>query len=502
MGSYILALDQGTTSSRGIIFDRSGREVAKVQQPFTQSYPRPGWVEHDPREIRDTQLATAREVIQRARIQPSEIAAIGIANQRETAVFWDRKTGEPLGPAIVWQDRRTAGICRRLTDDGLEEEIHARTGLLLDPYFSGTKIAWFLENVPGMREKARSGSACFGTVDSWLLRCLTGRHVTDPSNASRTLLYNIHRGAWDPELLAALDIPAAMLPEVFPSSGRFGVTDRQTLGAEIPVCGCLGDQQAALLGQACLSPGMVKVTYGTGCFALMCTGGKVVESRNRLISTVAWDLGRGPEYALEGSVFVGGAVVQWLRDEMHLVASAAETEQRARSVPDTGGVYFVPAFVGLGAPHWDPEARGAVLGMTRGTRPEHVIRAALESVAFQTRDLIEAMQKDAGADAAAGIRVDGGASMNGLLMQFQSDILGAPLVRPLSPETTALGAAFAAGLSAGFWRDREELTRIWQADARFEPSMRAEERTALLAGWRRALAAARSFGCPPSASPQ
>jgi glycerol kinase len=493
MASCILALDQGTTSSRAIIFDRSGREVAKVQRPFTQSYPRPGWVEHDPREIRDTQLASAREAISRARIRPSDIAAIGIANQRETAVFWDRKSGDPLGPAIVWQDRRTAPICRRLAEDGLEKEVTERTGLLLDPYFSGTKVAWFLENVPGMREKARAGSVCFGTVDSWLIHCLTGRHLTDPSNASRTLLFNIRTGAWDDGLLAALDVPAAMLPEVVPSASHFGTASREAIGAEVPVMGCLGDQQAALLGQACLSPGMAKVTYGTGCFALAATGRRVVESRNRLLATVAWDLGEGLEYALEGSVFIGGAVVQWLRDEMHLIGSAAESEERARSVPDTGGVYFVPAFVGLGAPHWDPEARGSVLGITRGTRPEHVIRAALESIAYQTRDLVEAMERDAGTRI-RGLRVDGGASLNGFLMQFQADILDEPLVRPLSPETTALGAAFAAGLSAGFWKGREELSRIWQEDARFEPSMRAAGREALLSGWRRAVSATRSFG--------
>jgi glycerol kinase len=491
MGSYILALDQGTTSSRAIVFDRSGREVAKVQKPFTQFYPRPGWVEHDARQIRDSQLSSAREAIRRARIKPRDIAGIGIANQRETAVFWDRRTGEPLGPAIVWQDRRTADLCRRLSSEGADAPVSAKTGLLLDPYFSGTKISWFLDNVPEMREKAEAGRVCFGTVDSWLIRCLTGGHATDPSNASRTLLYNIHTGAWDEEMCALLRVPRAMLPEVRPSSSVFGTAD--VLGAEIPVCGCLGDQQAALLGQACLSPGMVKVTYGTGCFALLSTGKNAVSSRNRLLTTIAWDLGGGPEYALEGSVFIGGAVVQWLRDELQIVASAAETEKRARAVADTGGVYFVPAFVGLGAPHWDPEARGAVFGITRGTRREHIVRAALESIAFQTLDLIEAMQNDSGGKIAS-IRVDGGASLNGFLMQFQADILGMPLVRPLSPETTALGAAFAAGLSVGFWKDKDELSRIWQEEARFDPGMKESDRSTRLAVWKRAVGAARSFG--------
>jgi glycerol kinase len=493
MASYILALDQGTTSSRAILFDRSGREAAKVQKPFTQHYPRPGWVEHDPREIRETQIASAREAVAQARIKPTDIAGIGIANQRETSVFWDRRTGEPLGPAIVWQDRRTTDMCRRLAAEGHERTITEKTGLLLDPYFSATKISWFLENVPGMREKAEAGGVCFGTVDSWLIHCLTGRHLTDPSNASRTMLFNIHTGAWDREILSLLGIPEAMLPRVVPSTSALGNTARDILGAEIPVCGCLGDQQAALLGQACLSPGMVKVTYGTGCFSLVCTGKQAVASRNRLLTTVAWDLGGGLEYALEGSVFVGGAVVQWLRDELAIVASAAESEERARSVPDTAGVYFVPAFVGLGAPYWDPEARGALFGMTRGTKREHIIRAALESIAFQTHDLIDAMEKDAGKKILS-VRADGGASRNAFLMQFQADILAVPMVRPLSPETTALGAAFAAGLSMGFWRDRDELSRIWQEEARFEPSMPEHERSARLGSWEKAVKAARSFG--------
>jgi glycerol kinase len=493
MEPAILALDQGTTSSRAILFDRSGRALASSQKPFPQRYPRPGWVEHDPEEIWSSQLDAAREALAQARIKPSRIAGIGIANQRETAVFWDRRTGAPIGPAIVWQDRRTADICQRLSAQGLEQVLSARTGLLIDPYFSATKIMWVLQNVAGMRERAQAGEVCFGTVDSWLVWRLTGNHLTDPSNASRTLLFDIHRGAWDAEILSALSIPEAMLPRVVPSSSRFGFAAARLLGAEIPVCGVLGDQQAALLGQGCLEPGAVKVTYGTGCFCLLATGREAVASRNRLLTTVAWDLGDGLEYALEGSVFVGGAVVQWLRDELRILSTSAESETLSRSIPDTGGVYFVPAFVGMGAPHWDPDARGAIFGVTRGTRQEHIVRAGLESVAFQTRDLVEAMEKDAGR-AIRSIRVDGGASVNAFLMQFQADILGMPLVRPRSPETTALGAAFAAGLAAGVWKDREEISSIWKADAIFEPAMSAGARGALIEGWNAAVAATRSFG--------
>jgi glycerol kinase len=490
---FILALDQGTTSSRAIVFDRTGRALAASQKPFTQGYPRPGWVEHDPMEIWATQLAAAREAVTQARISPARIAGIGIANQRETAVFWDRETGAPLCPAIVWQDRRTAEICQRLSAQGLERMIADRTGLLIDPYFSGTKIMWALENIPGMRRRAQAGEVCFGTVDSWLVRMLTGRHLTDPSNASRTLLYDIHKGAWDDEILAALGIPALLLPEVRPSSGGYGTASSSLLGAEIPVCGVLGDQQAALLGQACLEPGAVKVTYGTGCFCLLFTGRRPIVSGNRLLTTVAWDLGDGPEYALEGSVFIGGAVVQWLRDALHILSTSAESDTLARSVPDTGGVYFVPAFVGMGAPHWDPDARGAIFGLTRGTRQEHIVRAGLESIAYQTRDLVDAMERDAGR-AIRSVRVDGGASVNPFLMQFQADILGMPLVRPRSPETTALGAAFAAGLAAGVWKGRSALSEIWQADTIFEPAMGETTRRALVEGWNAAVAAARSFG--------
>ncbi len=493
MEPVLLALDQGTTSSRAIVFDRSGQAIALAQKPLTQGYPRPGWVEHDPSEIWSGQLAAAREALALARVAPGRIAGIGIANQRETAVFWDRRTGAPLCPAIVWQDRRTADICQRLSAEGLERLLARRTGLLIDPYFSATKIMWALENVPGLREKAQAGDACFGTVDSWLVWKLTGAHLTDPSNASRTLLFDIHRGAWDQEILSALRIPEALLPRVVPSSSAFGVAAGGLLGAELPVCGVLGDQQAALLGQACLEPGAVKVTYGTGCFCLLATGRDAVSSRNRLLTTVAWDLGDGIEYALEGSVFIGGAVVQWLRDELRILSSAAESDTLARSSTDTGGVYFVPAFTGMGAPHWDPDARGALFGITRGTRQEHIVRAGLESIALQTRDLVEAMERDAGR-AIRSIRVDGGASTNAFLMQFQADVLARPLVRPKSPETTALGAAFAAGLAAGVWRDRGELATIWKADAIFEPAMSAEARGAVIEGWNAAVAAARGFG--------
>jgi glycerol kinase len=491
--AYVLALDQGTTSSRAIVFDAAGREVASAQKPFRQHYPRPGWVEHSPREIWETQVAAAREAVEASGVGVGRIAAIGIANQRETAVFWDRATGEPLGPAIVWQDRRTADLCRELAAAGLGPLVAERTGLLLDPYFSGTKIAWRLRADPVLAARAARGEVAFGTVDSWLLHNLTGRHLTDPSNASRTLLYDITRGRWDPELCAALGVPAAMLPEVRPSSGRFGDARPEILGAAVPVCGVLGDQQAALLGQGCLEPGAVKATYGTGCFCLLTTGRTPVPSKHRLLTTVAWDLGDGPEYALEGSVFIAGAVVQWLRDELKVIAASAESAARARSVPDTAGVYFVPAFAGLGAPWWDPDARGAILGLTRGTRQEHLVRAALEAIAFQARDLLEAMGKDAGRPPAS-LRVDGGASTNDFLMQFQADVLGMPLARPRSPETTALGAAFAAGLAAGVWSGRGDIARLAGEETRFEPRMDAATRERLCAGWARAVAAARAFG--------
>jgi glycerol kinase len=495
MSGFILALDQGTTSSRAIVFDARGREVAMAQKPFRQHYPRPGWVEHDAEEIWETQREAARQAVEASKVAPARIAAIGIANQRETAVFWDRATGKPLGPAIVWQDRRTADICRRLETDGLGPVVAERTGLLLDPYFSGTKIAWFLGANPDLAARAARGEVAFGTVDSWLIHRLTGRHLTDPSNASRTMLFDIKRAKWDDDLAKALGVPAAMLPEVVPSSSRFGEARADFLGTPLPVCGDLGDQQAALLGQACLELGSVKVTYGTGAFCLLATGTAAVPSRNRLLTTVAWDLGTGLEYALEGSVFIAGAVVQWLRDELKVIATSSESAARARAVPDTAGVYFVPAFAGLGAPWWDPDARGAILGITRGTRQEHVVRAALEAIAFQARDLLEAMKKDAGCPIGT-VRVDGGASTNDFLMQFQADILGMPLARPRSPETTALGAAFAAGLAAGVWSGREELARMYEEERRFEPSMDPAVRERMTAGWARAVAAARTFGAP------
>jgi glycerol kinase len=490
---FVLALDQGTTSSRAILFDSTGQAVSSSQKEFRQGYPRPGWVEHDPEEIWSSQLASAREALAQARVSPSRISAIGIANQRETAVFWDRKTGVPLCPAIVWQDRRTADICQTIAARGLDRLIGDRTGLLVDPYFSATKIMWALENVPGLRRRARTGEVCFGTVDSWLVHRLTGQHLTDPSNASRTLLFDIHAGRWDEELLAALEVPPEILPRVAASSGDFGTAPAGLLGAEIPVRGVLGDQQAALLGQACLEPGSAKVTYGTGCFCLLFTGREAVRSSHRLLTTVAWDLGDGLEYALEGSVFIGGAVVQWLRDELRILSSSAESQILASSVADTGGVYFVPAFVGLGAPHWDPDARGALFGLTRGTRQEQIVRAGLESIAYQTRDLIDAMQADAGRFLQS-LRVDGGASANSFLMQFQADILGRPLVRPRSVETTALGAAFAAGLAARVWKDRAALSALWQPGTIFEPAMGETTRGALLQGWNAAVAATRSFG--------
>jgi len=488
----VLALDQGTTTSRAIVFDAKGRAVAMAQKPFRQHYPRPGWVEHDAEEIWQTQLDAAREAVEASKVAPGRIAAIGIANQRETAVFWDRATGRPLGPAIVWQDRRTADICRRLEADGLGPVVAERTGLLLDPYFSGTKIAWFLGANPDLAARAARGEVAFGTVDSWLISRLTGRHLTDPSNASRTMLFDIKRAKWDDDLAKALGVPTAMLPEVVPSSSRFGEARADFLGVPVPVCGDLGDQQAALLGQACLEPGSVKVTYGTGAFCLLATGRAAVPSKNRLLTTVAWDLGAGLEYALEGSVFIAGAVVQWLRDELKVLASSVESAAKARAVPDTAGVYFVPAFAGLGAPWWDPDARGAILGITRGTRQEHVVRAALEAIAFQARDLLEAMKKDAGRPIGT-VRVDGGASTNDFLMQFQADILGMPLARPLSPETTALGAAFAAGLAAGVWSGREDLARMYEEERRFEPRMDPATRERMTAGWARAVAATRAF---------
>ena len=474
---HVLALDQGTTSSRAIVFDESGSAVAMAQREFQQIFPRPGWVEHDPREIWDSQLAVAREALARAGLAARDVAAIGITNQRETTVVWDRATGMPVANAIVWQDRRTAGACDRLKREGREPLFRDQTGLVLDPYFSGTKLAWILDHVPGARDAANAANAAgtgrlaFGTVDSWLLWNLTGGlHATDVTNASRTLLWDLHAGDWSDELLGLLDIPRGLLPAVRSSSEVYGETLPGLLGVPIPIAGVAGDQQAALFGQACLAPGMVKNTYGTGCFLLMNTGDRPVRSGNELLTTPAWRIGGRTDYALEGSVFVAGAVVQWLRDGLGLIRSAAEVEALAASVPDSGGVVLVPAFTGLGAPHWDPYARGTLVGITRGTNAGHLARAALEGIAFQVCDVLAAMAADSGVPVAE-LRVDGGAAANDLLMQLQADLAGVPVVRPRVQETTALGAAYLAGLAVGVWKDTGEIAARWQVDHRFEPRL-------------------------------
>jgi glycerol kinase len=490
---YILALDQGTTSSRAILFDQSGAIVSVAQHEFEQFYPQPGWVEHDPTEILTSQLSCAVEVLGRAEARPRDIAAIGITNQRETVVVWDRTTGHPIHPAIVWQDRRTASACQSLKDSGAEENVSNRTGLVLDPYFSATKIAWILDNVPGARARADRGELAFGTIDTWLIWNLTSgqRHVTDVTNASRTLLYNIVKGEWDQELLRLFNIPASMLPEVAWSSQIVGeVTTTLGLGG-IPIAGIAGDQQAALFGQLCWGPGQAKNTYGTGCFLLQNIGTQFARSKNRLITTLAASTQHRLEYAFEGSIFIGGAVVQWLRDNLKLIGSSADVEALAASVPDTGGVTFVPAFVGLGAPHWDPHAAGLIIGLRRGTLPGHIARAALESIGFQVADVLEAVQAETSPLAA--LRVDGGAAVNNLLMQFQADILGVPVVRPQVTETTALGAAYLAGLATGFWDSPDQLVAVRQGDARFEPSMNSQHRTERRALWTRAVERAKGW---------
>jgi glycerol kinase len=492
---YVLALDQGTTSSRAILFDHSGRCVGGVQREFPQIYPRPGWVEHDPMAIWDSQLQVAQEVLARARVQPGQVAAIGLGNQRETTVVWDRATGRPIHNAIVWQCRRTAGICDELKARGLEAEFRGRTGLVLDAYFSATKVKWILDHVPGARDRARRGELLFGTVDTWLIWNLTGGrvHVTDYSNASRTMLYNIRELAWDPLLLEALDIPAAMLPEVRPSSQVYGATAPGLFGGvEIPIAGDAGDQQAALFGQACFTPGMAKNTYGTGCFLLMHTGARRVESRHGLLTTIAWGIEGQVEYALEGSIFVAGAAIQWLRDELKLIATAAESETLAAAVPDTQGVYLVPAFTGLGSPYWDMYARGAIVGLTRGAGRNHIVRAALEAIAYQARDVLAAMTDDSGITLRT-LRVDGGGAPNNFLMQFQADQLGVPVDRPRTTELTALGAGFLAGLAVGFWRDRTEIAGTWEVDRTFMPVMDADLRERNYAGWKRAVERARDW---------
>jgi glycerol kinase len=490
----ILALDQGTTSSRAIVFDAHGRIEAVAQREFEQIYPKPGWVEHDPNEIWSTQAGVAAEAVARAGMRAEDVAAIGITNQRETTVVWDRTSGEPVHNAIVWQDRRTAAHCDRLRAEGHEAMIRTKTGLVIDAYFSGTKVAWILDNVPGARERADRGDLAFGTIDSWLIWKLTGGrvHVTDVTNASRTMLYNIHDRAWDDELLALLGVPRSMLPEVRSSSEVYGHTSGDLFARQIPIAGVAGDQQAALFGQMCTEPGMVKNTYGTGCFMLLNTGTEAVPSRNQLVTTIAWQIGDRVEYALEGSIFVAGAVVQWLRDGLKIIRSAAEVEALARSVEDNGGVYLVPAFTGLGAPHWDQYARGAVFGLTRGATGAHLARAALEGIAYQVADVLRAMEADSGI-AASELRVDGGAAANDLLMQFQADILRVPVVRPKTLETTALGAAYLAGLAVGYWDSVDSIRSQWETDRRFEPAMAEARVRELRAGWERALERSRGW---------
>ncbi|MGA2672297.1 MAG: glycerol kinase GlpK [Terracidiphilus sp.] len=491
--SYVLALDQGTTSSRAILFDEAGAIAAVAQHEFEQFYPQAGWVEHDPMEILTSQLACAVEALGKVGARPRDVAAIGITNQRETAIVWERATGKPIHPAIVWQDRRTAAQCSHLEESGAGETVSNRTGLVLDPYFSATKIAWILDKVPGAWARAERGELAFGTVDSWLIWHLTSgtRHVTDVTNASRTLLFNIVKGEWDPEMLRIFGVPESMLPEVVWSSERVGeVTTTLGLGGAV-IAGIAGDQQAALFGQLCWSAGEAKNTYGTGCFLLQNIGTRFVRSKNRLITTLAASAGHRLEYAFEGSIFIGGAVVQWLRDNLKLIGSSAEVEELAASVPDSGGVVLVPAFVGLGAPHWDPHASGLLIGLRRDTSPGHIARAALESIAFQVADVLEAVQSET--IPLAALRVDGGAAVNNLMMQFQADVLGVPVLRPRVTETTALGAAYLAGLATGFWANPEELRAKRKDDVRFEPKMEAAERAERRARWRRAVDRAKNW---------
>jgi glycerol kinase len=500
---HVLALDEGTTSARAIVFDHGGGIRAVAQREFRQIFPKAGWVEHDAMEIWSTQIAVAVEALAMARLRPRDLAAVGITNQRETTVVWDRKTGKPLHNAIVWQDRRTAGVCDKLRAAGKAKLFQRKTGLILDAYFSGTKVAWILDHVPGARQRATRGELAFGTIDTWLAWKLTSgqHHITDPSNASRTLMFNIRSGDWDDELLKALRVPRSMLPQVRSSSEVYGEISTSLGLGGVPLAGIAGDQQSALFGQMCTAPGMAKNTYGTGCFMLQNVGVKPVVSRNRLLTTVAWKIGDKTEYALEGSVFIGGAVVQWLRDGLGLIASSAEVESLARSVPDTDGVYVVPAFAGLGAPHWDQYARGAIVGLTRGTTRAHVVRAALEGIAHQVADLLEAMHADTSGGGGRGggrmkvkeLRVDGGASRNDLLMQFQADLLGVPVVRPKVTETTALGAAYLAGLAVGFWKSKAEIASQWQADRRFEPKMPRKQAQQQRARWADALDRAKSW---------
>jgi len=494
MEKYILSIDQGTTSSRAIIFDHDGNVVSLAQQEFMQYYPKPGWVEHDPNEIWATTMGVIADAMARGNIKRSQISAIGITNQRETTVIWDAETGKPVHNAIVWQDRRTSKICDNLKEKGLEEAIKHKTGLMVDAYFSGTKIKWILDNIEGAREKAEAGKLRFGTIDTWLIWKLTNGkvHVTDYTNASRTMIYNIFDLKWDEDLLKELNIPFSLLPEVKPSSQIYGNTDVDVFGAEVPIAGIAGDQQAATFGQVCYEKGMAKNTYGTGCFMLMNTGEDPIESKHGLLTTIAYGIDGKVNYALEGSIFVTGAAVQWLRDELKIVDSAADTEYYATKVKDNGGVYFVPAFAGLGAPYWDMYARGTIVGLTRGSSKAHIIRATLESIAYQTRDVLEAMEADSGIKLKT-LRVDGGAALNNFLLQFQADILGVEVERPVVNETTALGAAYLAGLAVGYWNGQEELLRKWKRDALFTPQMDEDERERLYAGWKRAVERAKNW---------
>ena len=492
MTKYILALDQGTTSSRAILFDRQGQPCGTAQQEFPQHFPQPGWVEHDANAIWNSQLAVARRVLREQGVDAAQVLGIGIANQRETTVLWHRSSGEPVAPAIVWQDRRTAAACDQLRADGKAALIQSHTGLELDAYFSATKLAWLLDNVPGARAQAERGELAFGTIDSFLVSKLCGRHVTDVSNASRTMLFNVHDMHWDQALLDLFRIPASVLPEVVSSAQEVGHTDPQWFGRPIPIAGIAGDQQAATFGQACHQRGMVKNTYGTGCFMLMHAGTQVPASANRLLSTVGWRIDGQTDYLLEGSVFMGGATVQWLRDGLGIIEKSSDVEALALSVPDNGGVFMVPAFVGLGAPHWDPYARGTLVGMTRGTNRGHIARAALEAIAYQSAQLLLAMQKDAACPVAE-VRADGGAASNDTLMQFQADLLGVPVVRPKVTETTALGAAYLAGLALGFWESKEEIAAQWQSERRFDPAMGEDQRLALMARWAEAVERSRNW---------
>jgi glycerol kinase len=499
MEEYILALDQGTTSSRAIVFDHKGQIRSVAQKEFTQIFPKPGWVEHDPNEIWSTQAGVAAEATAKMGINGTNIKAIGITNQRETTIVWDRNSGEPVYNAIVWQDRRTASFCDRLKNDGHTDLIRSKTGLVIDAYFSASKIRWILDNVPGSRAKAEAGELAFGTVDSWLVWKFTrGRvHATDVTNASRTILFNIRTLAWDNELLKIFDIPASMLPEVKQSSEVYGETATTIFASKIPIAGIAGDQHAALFGQMCIENAMVKNTYGTGCFMLMNIGDQFIESKNNLLTTIAWKIDGKTQYAFEGSIFIGGAVVQWLRDGLGIIKTSADVEQLALSVPDTGGVYFVPAFAGLGAPYWDAEARGTVVGLTRGSTSGHIARAALQSIAYQTMDVLKAMEADAGMPIKE-LRVDGGATANNLLMQFQANLLNCKVIRPNVVETTALGAAYLAGLAVGYWKNREEIQQLWQAERVFAPATDSLEVQNGIKGWKKAIRAAQAWSDPES----